>query len=127
MVSYGHYHIISDSLTHNSQETILTVGTIGSVVKIAKQELRVDETFLQCFIAFTSSIFIELFYSSLGEDLTPLPLLTKLSKGILQFDASLLSKPSTLIGSIQFVVFCLCGMVLLRQTLNYDKIFLRKV
>ncbi len=100
MVGYVCYRIIGDNLAHNSHETILMVGTTSFVVKIAKQGLKVDETFLQCFIGLTSFIFIKLSDSSLGEDLTPLFSLTKLLKGILQFDASLLSKPSTPIGSV---------------------------
>ncbi len=118
MVGYGCYHIVGDSLAHNYQETILTTGTISFVVKNVKQELKVDNTFLQSSNALTSFIFIELCDSSLGEDLTPLPSLMELSKGIFQFDAPLSLEPSTLMGSIQSIVSCLRMMVLPRQTLN---------
>jgi hypothetical protein len=88
------------------------------MVKTVKHELKVDDTLFQCHDVLTSFIFIELSNSSLGEDLTPLPLLMKLSKGILQSDAYLLSKPSTHVGNIQSVVFCLHVMLLPGQTLN---------
>ncbi len=88
------------------------------MVKIAKQELEIDNTFLQCFNVFASFVFIELFDSSSNEDLIPLPLLMELLKNILQPDASLSTEPSTHVGSIQFFVFYLCAMVLLGQTLN---------
>jgi len=58
------------------------IGTASSMVKIVKQELEVDDILFQCSNAFASSIFIELFDSSVGEDLTPPPSLTKLSKDI---------------------------------------------
>ncbi len=128
MVSYGCYHIVGDSLAHNYQETIFMTRTTSSMVKIMKQELEVDDILLQCFEVLTSSIFIELFDSSSGEDLTTFPLSMKFLKYILQSDASLSSKPSTPMGSIQFVVSCLHAMVLPRQTsnklqtLDYDKI-----
>jgi hypothetical protein len=83
VVGCGHYHIVGVSLVHNFQETILLAGTIGFVVKIVKQELKVDDTFFQCFDALVFSIFIELFNSFATEDLTPLPSLTKVSKDIL--------------------------------------------
>ncbi len=57
--------------------------TARSVVKIVKQELEVDDTLPQCSNVLTSFISIELFDSSLCEDLTPLPSSTKLSEGIL--------------------------------------------
>jgi hypothetical protein len=57
--------------------------TVGSVVKNMKQKFKVDDTLLQCFDALMSSTFIELFDSSMGEDLTPLPSLTKLLKHII--------------------------------------------
>ncbi len=103
------------------------------MVKIMKQELEVDDILLQCFEVLTSSIFIELFDSSSGEDLTTFPLSMKFLKYILQSDASLSSKPSTPMGSIQFVVSCLHAMVLPKQTsnklqtLDYDKIPLWKI
>ncbi len=56
---------------------------VSYMVKIMKQELKIDDIFPQCSNALASSFFIELSKSSLGEDLTPLPLSTKLSKGII--------------------------------------------
>ncbi len=82
MVGCGHYRIVGDSLAHNYQETILTTRTTSFVVKNVKQEFKIDNTLLQSFNVITSFIFIELFDSSLGEDLTPLPLLMESSKGI---------------------------------------------
>jgi hypothetical protein len=58
------------------------IGIASSMVKIVKQELEVDDILLQCSNAFASSIFIELFDFSVGEDLTPPPSLRKLSKDI---------------------------------------------
>jgi hypothetical protein len=69
------------------------VRTTSFVVKTMKQELKVDNIFLQSFDALASSIFIELFDSSSGEALTPLFLLTELLKGITQFDAYRQSHP----------------------------------
>jgi hypothetical protein len=82
VVGCGHYRIVGDSLAHNYQETILTTRTTSFVVKNVKQEFKIDNTLLQSFNVITSFIFIELFDSSLGEDLTPLPLLMESSKGI---------------------------------------------
>ncbi len=82
MVGCGHYRIVGDSLAHNYQETILTTRTTSFVVKNVKQEFKIDNTLLQSFNVITSFIFIELFDSSLGEDLTPLPSLMESSKGI---------------------------------------------
>ncbi len=100
MVGCGCYCIVGDSLVYNSQKTILMARIVCFVVKIVKQELKVDDTFLQPSNALASSIFIELSNSSLGEDLTPLPLSIKLSKGILQFEPSLSLESSTHVGSI---------------------------
>jgi hypothetical protein len=36
VVGCGCYHIVGNNLIHNFQETILTLGTIGSMVKIVK-------------------------------------------------------------------------------------------
>jgi hypothetical protein len=58
------------------------IGNASSMVKIVKQELEVDDTLLQCSNVFASSIFIELFDSLVGEELTPPPSLTKSSKDI---------------------------------------------
>jgi hypothetical protein len=82
VVGCGHYRIVGDSLAHNYQETILTTKTTSFVVKNVKQEFKIDNTLLQSFNVITSFIFIELFDSSLGEDLTPLPSLMESSKGI---------------------------------------------
>jgi hypothetical protein len=82
VVGCGHYHIVGDSLVHNSQKTILTIKTTSFVVKNVKQELRVDNIFLQIYNVLTSFIFIKQYDSSLGEELTPLPLLMELSKFI---------------------------------------------
>jgi hypothetical protein len=88
------------------------------VVKIAKQELEIDNTFLQCSNVFASFVFVELSDSSSGEDLIPLPLLMELLKSILQPNAYLSTEPSTHVGNIHFFLSYLCAMVLLRQTLN---------
>jgi hypothetical protein len=63
--------------------------TTGFEVKIVKQKIEVDDIFPQCSHALMSFPFIELFDSSIGENLTPLPLLMKSLKGILQFGALL--------------------------------------
>jgi hypothetical protein len=119
VVGCGCYHIVGDSLAHNSLETILTIGIVGSMVKISvKQEFKFDEIFPQCSNVLASFVFIEIFNSSSSEDLTPFFPSSKLSKGIIQSDAFLSLKSSTPMGSIQFVVTCLCAMVLLRQTSN---------
>jgi hypothetical protein len=70
VVGYGHYHIVGDSLTHNSQDNILTPRTKGYVVKIVKNEHKVLNIFFPCSNALASFIFIELSDFSLGEDLT---------------------------------------------------------
>jgi len=36
VVGWGCYHIVSDSLAHNYQETILKIGIVGFVVKFMK-------------------------------------------------------------------------------------------
>ncbi len=65
--------------------------------------------------------------------MTPFLLLFELLKGILLSDGFYSSKPSTPMGSIQFVVSCLHAMVLPGQTsnklrtLDYDKNPLQKV
>jgi hypothetical protein len=45
VVGSGHYCIVGNNLIHNSQDTILTLGTIGLVVKIVKEEHKVFNTF----------------------------------------------------------------------------------
>ncbi len=103
------------------------------MVKIMKQEHKVNNILLQCSNVLASFIFIELSYFSSSDNFIPFPLLMKSSKGILQFDASLSSQPSIPIGSIQSIVFCLYVKVMLRHTsnelknLDYDKISIQKV
>jgi hypothetical protein len=46
------------------------LGTIGSIVKIVKDEHEVLDTFPQCLDAPTSFVFIELFDSASSDDLT---------------------------------------------------------
>jgi hypothetical protein len=70
VVGYGWYHIVGDSLNHNSQDTILMLGSVGSIFNIVKDEHKVLNTLPQCSHAFASSIFIELSYSSSCDDLT---------------------------------------------------------
>jgi hypothetical protein len=38
VVGFGCYCIIGNSLSHNSQDTILTPRTIGFIIKIVKEE-----------------------------------------------------------------------------------------
>ncbi len=83
MVGCGHYRIVDDNLAHNYQETILKARTTCFVVKTMKKEFKIDNIFLLCFDALASFTFIKLYDSSMGENLTPLPLLTKLAKHIL--------------------------------------------
>ncbi len=100
VVGCGCYYIVGSSLIHDSQETILTPRIASSMVKIMKQEHKINNTFSQCSNTLTSSIFIELSDSSSSDNFTPLPLSTKTSKGILQFGVLLSSQPSNPIGSI---------------------------
>ncbi len=132
LVNCGHYHIVGDRLVHNSQETILTVGTAWSMVKTMKQELEVDDTLPQCSDILVSSFFIELFDSSASEDLTPPPSSTKLSKGIFLIWSLFVIRDIHPCGSIQSIVSYLCTMVLQGQTsnelwtLDYDNILVQK-
>jgi hypothetical protein len=71
VVGYGRYHIISDSLTQKSQETILTPRTTRSMVKIMKQEHEVNNTRPLSLVKPFSSDFIELSDSSSNDNLTP--------------------------------------------------------
>jgi hypothetical protein len=73
VISYGYYHIVGDSLVHDSQETILMAGIASFVVKTMKQELKVDNVLPECFDALASFTFIGLSDSFAGEDLTPFP------------------------------------------------------
>jgi len=70
VVGCGRYHIISDSLTQNSQETILTPRTTRSMVKIMKQEHDNNTRPLSLVKPFSSD-FIELSDSSSNDNLTP--------------------------------------------------------
>jgi hypothetical protein len=92
---------------------MLTLGIIGFVVKIVKEENDVTNILPQCSNVFTSFVFIELFNSSSSDDLTTLVLLTKSPKSILQLATWLSPQPFNPMGSIQSIVFCLCVMVLL--------------
>jgi len=58
---------------------VLLIGTVGYVVKIVKQEHEINDTQLLSSIKPCSFDFIELFDSSLGDDLTPHSLSTILS------------------------------------------------
>ncbi len=80
---------------------LITPRIASSMVRIMKQEHKINNTLLQCSNILASSIFIELFDSSSSDNFTPLPSLTKTSKGIPQFGALLSSQPSNPIGSIQ--------------------------
>jgi hypothetical protein len=104
VVGCGHYRIVDDSLAHNYQETILTARTTCFAVKTMKKEFKIDNIFLQCFDALASFTFIKLYD---WENLTALPLSTKLAKHILQFKTFLLLKPSTHVGSNHYVFFLL--------------------
>jgi hypothetical protein len=46
VVGFGHYHIVGNNLTHNSQDTILMLGIVGSIVEIVKNKHKVPNTFL---------------------------------------------------------------------------------
>ncbi len=54
VVGFGRYCIIGDSLNHNFQDTILTPGTIGFIVKIVKEEHEVPNIIPQssCILCF---------------------------------------------------------------------------
>ncbi len=71
VVGCGRYCIVGDNLNHNSQNTILTPRTTGSIVKIVKDKHEVLNTILQCSNALAISISIELFDSSSNDNFTP--------------------------------------------------------
>ncbi len=100
LVGCGCHCIVSSSLTHNSQETILTPRIASSMVKIMKQEHIINNTLLQCSNTLASYIFIELSDYSSSDNFTPLPSLMKTSKGIPQFGALLSSQPYNPIGTV---------------------------
>jgi len=87
VVACGCYHIVGNNLIHNFQETILTLGTTGSMVKIVKQEHKASDTLLRCLNTLASFVFIELSNFSLGDNLMSLFLLMKSPNWILQFGA----------------------------------------
>jgi hypothetical protein len=58
VVGNGCYHIVGDSLTHNSQETILVLGMTCFVVKVVKQEHEINNILLQCSNVHVSFVFI---------------------------------------------------------------------
>jgi hypothetical protein len=53
------YCIVGDNLVHNFQETTLMVRIASFMVKTMKQELKVNDTLLQCSNTLVSSIFSE--------------------------------------------------------------------
>jgi len=71
VVDYGHYYIVGNSLTHNSQETILTSRTVRFVVKIVKQEHEISDIRPLSLIKPFSFDFIEPFDFSSSDNLTP--------------------------------------------------------
>jgi hypothetical protein len=107
--------------------------TVGSMVKIVKEEQKVCNIFAQCLDVLASFVFIKLFNSSLGDNFTHLLLSRKSSKAIPQFGGSLPPQPSNPIKSIQSIVSCLHAMALpwhtsnKLQNLDYDKTPLQKV
>jgi hypothetical protein len=88
VVGFGCYCIVGDSLIHNFQNIILTLGTIGYVVKIVKDKYEVSNILLPCSDALASFVVVELSYSFLSDDLTPLPSLIKSPIVIFQSNAS---------------------------------------
>lgn len=121
------------SLNIVSQKTILMLATVGSMVKIVKEEQKVCNILAQCSYILASFVFIKLFNFSSGDNFTPLLLSRKSSKTIPQFGGSLPPQPSNLVKSIQSIVSCLHAMALPWHTsnklhnLDYDKIPLQKV
>ncbi len=71
VVGCGHHRIVGDSLIHNLQETILTLRTIRSMVKIVKQEHEISNIQLLFLNKPSSYVFIELFDSSSSNNLIP--------------------------------------------------------
>jgi len=88
VVGFGCYCIVGDSLIHNFQNIILTLGTISYVVKIVKDKYEVSNILLPCSDALASFVVVELSYSFLSDDLTPLPSLIKSPIVIFQSNAS---------------------------------------
>jgi hypothetical protein len=133
MVGSSHYRIVSNSLIHNFQDTILTPRTTSSVVKIVKDEHKVLDILPQCLDILTSIVVIELFDSTSSDNLTPLLSLIKSLITIFQSLALESPQPSSLVGNIQFIVSCFCVMALPEHTsnelrnLDYNKIPLQKV
>jgi len=88
VVGFSCYCIVGDSLIHNFQNIIFTLGTIGYVVKIVKDEYEVSNILPQCSDVLASFVVIELSYSSSSDDLTPLPSFIKSPIVISQSNAS---------------------------------------
>ncbi len=61
MVGCACYHIVGDSLIHDSQETNFMLRTTSSMVKIVKQKHEVSNILPSCSNALASYVFIELF------------------------------------------------------------------
>jgi hypothetical protein len=101
-----------DNLIHKSQKTILMQATVGSMVKIVKEEQKFCNILAQCLDVLASFDFIKLSNSSSGDNFTPLLLFRKSSKMIPQFGGSLPPQPSNLVKSIQSIVSCLHAIVL---------------
>jgi hypothetical protein len=99
----GCYHIIGDSLIHNSQNTILTLGTTSSMVKIVKQKHKVCNIPFQCLDILASFVFIKLFYYSSTNNLTPFLSLIKSPKIVPQSGAPV---TTTLHPNWEYFVFC---------------------
>jgi hypothetical protein len=70
---FGHYHIVNDSLNHNSWDTIFMPKTTSFLVKIVKEEHKIPNTLPQCSYVLAFFFFIELFDFSLDDDLTFFP------------------------------------------------------
>jgi hypothetical protein len=100
VVGFGCYCIVGDSLTHNSQDTIFMLGTIGFVVNIVKDKHKVPDILPQCSDVLIFFVFIKLCNFSLDDDLTPLPSLIKSLIAISRSTTSLSLELSNLAGSI---------------------------
>jgi hypothetical protein len=100
VVGCGWYHIVGDNLSHNFQDTILTPGITGYVVKIMKDEHKVLDIILQCLDDIAYFVFIELSYSSSSDDLTHGGSSMKLPILNFQCLASQLLQPSNLESNI---------------------------
>jgi hypothetical protein len=105
VVGFGRYCIIGNSLSHNFQDIILTPRTIGFIIKIVNEEHEVLDTLPQYSDIFASSIFIELFHFSLGDNLTPLAsFLVEITNG--DFLIYCPTFTTTLQLGCQYLVYC---------------------